>query len=50
MPFIHVSPPTPDRLDAIPPQFSDRTTIQQIRHLPDVIANPLYAYFRYKDE
>lgn len=50
MPFIHVSPPTPDRLNAIPPQFSDRISIQQIRNLPDVLATPPYAYFRYKNE
>jgi hypothetical protein len=50
MPFIHISPPTPDSLDAIPPQFGDRTTIQQIRYLSDVNANPLYAYFKYGNE
>ena len=50
MPFMHVSPPTPDNLDAIPPQFSDRVAIQQIRHLPDVIAKPLHAYVKYGNE
>ena len=50
MQTMHASPPTPNSLSAIPPQFGTAVDLQVIRNLADVIANPLHAYFKRGNE